>query len=261
MVRWAGDEPDPGRGRRGDSADGMSDAPDPTDGGQRTRRPPRLGDSRAPATTITVLAIAAVAVIAGLLILRSVTGESTRADDEADTSSTTTSLPPVVITVGPVASSTTVAPPAPAPAAAKSDATLMVVNASGVGGSATAMSAELAANGYTTSRVANATGGRLQQSVIYYIAGQPAAEAVARLLNAQIPQAQLAPMPDPPPLDRPLGDATVALLIGGDIAGQPLAALGGRLRPSRITQLRRTGRWRAARCSIGPARPAGRPGP
>jgi hypothetical protein len=203
----------------------MPDAPDPTDGGQRTRRQPRLGDSRAPATTITVLAIAAVAVIAGLLVLRSVTGESTRADDEADTSSTTTTLPPIVITVGPVASSTTVAPPAAA--VAKSDATLIVVNASGVGGSATAISAELAANGYTTSRVANATGGRLQQSVIYYIAGQSAAEAVARLLNTQIPQAQLAPMPDPPPLDRPLGNATVALLIGVDIAGQPLAALAG----------------------------------
>jgi hypothetical protein len=202
----------------------MPDGPDPLDGGQRARRQPRLGDSRAPATTITVLAIAAAAVIAGLLILRSVTGDSTRADDEAETTSTSSSLPPVVITVGPVASTTTTAAVA-APTAAKSDATVMVANASGVGGSATAMSAELAANGYTTSRVANVTGGRLQQSVIYYIAGQPGAEAVARLLNTQIPQAQLAPMPDPPPLDRPLGDATVALLIGVDIAGQPLAAL------------------------------------
>jgi hypothetical protein len=201
----------------------MPDDPRVGDGDPRARRPPRLGESRAPVTTITVLALAAVAVIAGLLILRSVTGDSTRDDDEADTSSTTTtSLLPVVITVGPVAtSSTTVA----VQTAAKSDAILIVANASGVGGSATSMLAQLGADGYTTSRVANVTGGRLEQSVIYYVAGQPAAEAVARLLSAQVPQAQVAPMPDPPPLDRPLGDATVALLIGRDIAGRPLAEL------------------------------------
>ena len=200
----------------------MPDDPRVGDGDPRARRPPRLGESRAPVTTITVLALAAVAVIAGLLILRSVTGDSTR-DDEANTSSTTTtSLLPVVITVGPVASSSTTLA---VPTAAKSDAILIVANASGVGGSATSMLAQLGADGYTTSRVANVTGGRLEQSVIYYVAGQPAAEAVARLLSAQVPQAQVAPMPDPPPLDRPLGDATVALLIGRDIAGRPLAEL------------------------------------
>jgi hypothetical protein len=205
----------------------MPDDQNVGEGDPRARRPPRLGESRAPVTTITVLALAAVAVIAGLLILRSVTGDSTGDDDRADASSTattttTTSLVPVVITVGPVASSsTTVA----VPTAAKSDAILIVANASGVGGSATSMLAQLRADGYTTSRVANVTGGRLEQSVIYYVAGQPAAEAVARLLSAQVPQAQVAPMPDPPPLDRPLGDATVALLIGRDIAGRPLADL------------------------------------
>jgi hypothetical protein len=203
----------------------MPDDPNVGDGDPRARRPPRLGESRAPVTTITVLALAAVAVIAGLLILRSVTGDSTGDDDGDDASSTTTtttSLLPVVITVGPVASSTTTVA---VPTAAKSDAILIVANASGVGGSATSMLAQLGADGYTTSRVANVTGGRLEQSVIYYVAGQPAAEAVARLLSAQVPQAQVAPMPDPPPLDRPLGDATVALLIGRDIAGRPLADL------------------------------------
>ena len=43
--------------------------------------------------------------------------------------------------------------------------------------------------------------------------------------RTQIPQAQVQPMPDPPPIDRPLNGATVALMIGRDIAGRPLADL------------------------------------
>jgi len=84
------------------------------------------------------------------------------------------------------------------------------------------MTAELAAAGYTTAPVANATGPRLERSVIYYLAGDPTSVAVARLLAEQIPSAQTLPMPRPPPLDRPLNRATVALMLGRDVAGRPL---------------------------------------
>ena len=36
-------------------------------------------------------------------------------------------------------------------------------------------------------------------AVVYFVAGDAAAEGVAHLLTTQIPQAQVQPMPDPPP--------------------------------------------------------------
>ena len=107
----------------------------------------------------------------------------------------------------------------------RSDATVVVANASGVDRSATAMTAELAADGYATTAVANATGPRLESSIIYYVEGDPAALSVARLLAQQIPTAQTLPMPQPPPLDRLLNGATVALILGKDAAGRPLTEL------------------------------------
>jgi cytoskeletal protein RodZ len=209
---------------------------DPAQGGPPPppprRRTPSRGDSRAPVATITVLALAAAAVIAGFLILRSVTAQP--AADEvsgASTHATATvaaTAPPTTgaatttsTTAAPTTTSTTTTVPGPA----KSDATVVVANASGVGGSATKMTAQLAANGYTTAPVANATGPRLDHTVIYYVAADPAAQGVARLLAAQIPSAQTLPLPDPPPLDRPLNRATVVLMLGRDTAGRPLAQL------------------------------------
>ena len=191
-------------------------------GRRRPPRAPRVGDSRSPVTTIVVLALGAVAVIVGLVILFSITGDSTPSDtSEAPTTVATTT--PISIVGIPTAAPTTTT--IAAPTGGKGDAPLLVVNASGVGGSASSMLAELAADGYAASKVANMKGGRLEQTVVYYVAGDAAAEGVARLLTTQIPQAQVQPMPDPPPIDRPLNGATVALMIGRDIAGRPLADL------------------------------------
>ena len=102
---------------------------------------------------------------------------------------------------------------------------VVVANASGVDGSATAMTRDLAADGYTVAPVANTTGPPLERSIIYYLETSPASLGVARLLAEQIPTAQTLPMPQPPPLDRPLNGATVALMLGSDAAGRPLAEL------------------------------------
>ena len=87
------------------------------------------------------------------------------------------------------------------------------------------MAAELEADGYTTAAVANTTGPQLERSIVYYVTGDPASLAVARLLVEQIPTARALPMPEPPPLDRPLSGATVALMLGRDAAGRSLAEL------------------------------------
>ena len=201
----------------------MTDRSAPDDH-QRARRPPRAGDSRAPVTTIVVLSAAAVAVIAGLVILRSVTEQPVRSDPAAGEVAPTTAAAPTspapATTVAPATTTTTTT--TTVRTASRSDAVVVVANASGVGGSATAMATALAAAGYTTAPVANSTGPRLERSIIYYVTGDAAAQGVAGLLAQQIPTAQTQPMPAAPPLDRPLGSATVALLLGLDAAGRPL---------------------------------------
>jgi cytoskeletal protein RodZ len=212
----------------------MTDQSDAGNGQQRHRRKPRLGESRAPVTTVVVLVAATVAVIAGFVVLRSVTDPAEGSDEatgEAATvvsstpGSTISAAPPS--TTGETSSTTTstTTTTTVAPRASKSDATVVVANASGVDQSATAMTAELEADGYTTAPVANATGSYIDQSIIYYLDGDDESLGVARLVAEQIPTARTLPMPDPPPLDRPLNGATVVLLLGRDAAGRSLSDL------------------------------------
>jgi hypothetical protein len=174
-----------------------------------------------------VIAGATIAVIAAFVVLRSITHQTVRSADAIVPATTTTVAAPVsTLSLTPVTSTTsTTTTSTVAPNASKSDATVVVANASGIGGSATAMIAELAAAGYTMAPVANGTGPRLEQSIIYYLESNPKALGVAQLLAQQIPTAQTLPMPQPPPLDRPLNAATVALMLGRDAAGRSLAEL------------------------------------
>jgi cytoskeletal protein RodZ len=202
---------------------------------RQRRRTPRLGDKGAPVTTLALLVAAAVAVIAGFVVLRSMTdqadgSESIVGSDDAasDDATATVTSAPTSAAARPLSTTTTTSSTTSttvASSAAKSDAIVVVANASGVDRSATAMIAELEAAGYTTAPVANTTGPRLERSVIYYLEEDPASLAVARLLAGQIPTAQTLAMPEPPPLDRPLDGATVALLLGRDAAGRSLAEL------------------------------------
>ena len=199
------------------------------------RSTPRLGDKGAPVRTIAVLVAAAVAVLAGFVVLRSITdqvdgSENIVGSDDAasDVATTTVTAAPMSTAARPLSTTTTTTTTTSttvASNAAKSDAIVVVANASGVDRSATAMISELEAAGYTTAPVANTTGPRLERSIIYYLEEDPASLAVARLLAEQIPTAQTLAMPEPPPLDRPLNGATVALLLGRDAAGRSLAEL------------------------------------
>ena len=128
-------------------------------GHRRPRREPKLGDTRSPVTTVVVLAAAAITVITGFVILGSVTNETDGSDDVVSGGATTSSVAAPETTTSPslnTSTSTTSTTTTVAPSASKSDAVVVVANASGVGGSATAMIAELAAAGYTMAPVANA---------------------------------------------------------------------------------------------------------
>jgi hypothetical protein len=98
-----------------------------------------------------VLAAGAIAVIAGFLVLRSVTDQAAESDDVVSDVATSTVTAPLS-TTGPLTSTTTTTATTTttttvAPSASKSDATIVVANASGVDRSATAMTEELAADG------------------------------------------------------------------------------------------------------------------
>jgi hypothetical protein len=182
-------------------------------------------------TTLTVLAAAAACVVVGFFVLRSITepaGSDELAGGGPPSASTTastaapTSVPATSTTSSTTSTSSTSTTSVPVSRAA---ATVMVANASGVDRSATAMADELDAAGYATAPVANATGPRIERSIVYYVAGNPTARAVAGLLAEDIPTAQVRPMPADPPLDRPLGAAAVALMLGRDAAGRSLAEL------------------------------------
>src|SRR4051794_20561625 len=106
-----------------------TDQRDPTAGGRRPPRGPRLGDSRAPVTTVVVLAAAVVAVIVGLVLLRSITDDSRTAEPDI-TAAPRTSVAVTVVAMPELA--TTTAPTTTiGPTAAKGDAAVLVVNASG----------------------------------------------------------------------------------------------------------------------------------
>lgn len=190
-------------------------------------RKPAVGDSSAPVTTLVVLAVAAVAVFAGVLLLQTVTEPDTGSDEEARVAVTTTLPAPVSTTPFTLdtTSTSTTTTTTTIPTASKGDATIVVANASGINRTATAMSDALAADGYTVTPVANTTGPQLERSIIHYVEGDAAAQGVARLLGEQIPTAQVLPLPNPAPLDRPLGAATVVFLLGRDAAGRSLAEL------------------------------------
>ena len=111
----------------------MTDERDLTGGRRRPPRAPRVGDSRSPVTTIVVLALGAVAVVVGLVILFSITGDSTPSET-VETPTTVATTTPISIVGIPTAAPTTTT--IAAPTSGKGDAPLLVVNASGVGGSA-----------------------------------------------------------------------------------------------------------------------------
>ena len=185
----------------------MTDQSDPSEGRRRPRRALRLGDSGAPIMTIVMLAVAGVAVLAGFVILRSITDPATGADDVvAGATSTTTTIAPTMSTFGlPSDTTTTTSTTTTAPRASKADAIVVVANASGLDGSATAMTSDLAADGYSTVPVANATGPRLEQSIVYYLDDDPGARGGSPARRAD-PDRQDAPDAQPatarPPAQR-----------------------------------------------------------
>jgi hypothetical protein len=201
--------------------------------GQMPRRP-RVGDGGAPVTGALAIVLALVAVVAGYLILNSISDGGDAALDfpAADGGSgsngaggSATTVDPSATTVPGTLATTTTLPPI-----VTEGADVLVANANNVGGSAGQMKRALETGpGFTVVDAVNASSsvGTLDESVIYFDATNAQAEPVANSLAEVLGGVStVAPLSGTPPTeDGDLRGATVLLLLGNDKAGKTLEEL------------------------------------
>ena len=198
------------------------------------RRAPRVSDGRSPVSGALAIVLAVVAVVAGFLILRSISDggersldfDGTDAPSSADQANGGDGAPDSTTdeSIATLPAVTTL------PELVKTGASVIVANANSVGGSASAMSRALeTSGGFTMVDPVNssATIGDLDLSVIYFEPDNPASETVANSLAIVLGGvATIAPMPETPPTrDGSLNGADVLLMLGNDKAGKTLAEL------------------------------------
>jgi hypothetical protein len=181
---------------------------------QEQRRPRREPVSRGSSINSTMsIVVAVVAVLLGFLILRDIRGGSTTAPATNDGATTDT----VVTDTIPV--ETTVAVTIP-----KVSFKVQVANASKVSGSAGDLTIALQSRLYVVLPAVNASDITPKQTVtiVYYL---PGSESQAALVAAELGGVATAIMPAPiPVVGGKLGEASVLILLGTDIAGKPLAS-------------------------------------
>ena len=210
----------------------MTDVPDGS--GQIPRRSPRVGDGGAPVSGALAIVLAVVAVVAGFLILRSISDGGTDsadfpapaagspAGDSPDDDSTESTEPGESV---PTLPATTTVPPI-----IVDGASVVVANANGTSGSASAMSRAIEAGaGFAVVDPTNASSTipDLDETVIYFDPADPEAQdvanSVARVLGGV---ASVSPLPETPPTaDGTLNGAQVLLMLGKDKANKTLAEL------------------------------------
>jgi LytR cell envelope-related transcriptional attenuator len=198
----------------------MTDAPEGQAERGAGRRPPRVGDSGSPVGSTLSIVLAVVAVVAGFLILRSVfedddgtaglTPGTTVAGPETTTGQTGT-------TQTTQATSTTIG--------RVTTATVVVANASGIGGSAGRMTTALEGVGYTTGEPTDATGDNLDRSTVYYVRDVNGARQTAQSVANDMGGLRVRQMPADPPISGDIGDAGVLVMLGTDTADKTLADL------------------------------------
>ena len=181
---------------------------------QNARRPRRGPSSRGASLNSTMsIVVAAVAVLLGFLILLDIGGDSgslSTPSDEAPTETIATDTAPAE----------TVTPTTLQLTAFK----VQVANASKASGSAGELTTQLQGRGFIVQPAVNSSEITQKQTatVVYFIAGS---EDAAALIATTLGGVATAAMPDPIPTESgAVGEATVLIMLGTDIAGKPLPA-------------------------------------
>ena len=185
---------------------------------QEQRRPRPAPEPRAAnVNSVLSIAVAILAVLLGFFILRDLRNDTSIAIPEGTTSEetsteTTLEIIPVETTVAQVVLT-----------AFK----VQIANASGVSGSAGLLTTEMQGRGYIVQPAINKSEVTPKQTVtvVYYLLGSEVAAAqVAKDLGG----VATAPMPTPIPTETAsLGEASVLILLGTDLAGKPLSIISG----------------------------------
>lgn len=182
--------------------------------GPRTSRPGAAAGGVGVSTTLGII-VAAIAVLLGFLILRDINRDRDNgvATGPVETQPVSTDVVPTDSTA--VVVETTTLP--------RTGFKILVANASGISGSAGQMSTALQAEGFIVQQPAtNAaeTVGKQTVTVVYYVPGyESGAAAVSQVLGGVATQ----PVASPPPVESgDLGEATVLVLLGSDLAGKLL---------------------------------------
>ncbi len=175
----------------------------------RPRRTPPSVPSSVNSTMSIV--IAAVALLLGFVILRDIQSNSDSSSGDPSTTETTVAdtLPTDVTTT------TTILLTA---------FKVQVANASKVAGSAGQLTVELQGRGYIVQPALNASDITPKQTttVVYFL---PGSEAAAAAVATELGGVATAPMPTPVPTETgQLGEASVLILLGTDLAGKPLSS-------------------------------------
>lgn len=177
-------------------------------------RSPRPANGIGVSTTLAII-VAAIAVLLGFLILRDINRDTTAGGDNGPSATE-----PVTLDTGSVDSTGV---PAETTTLPRTGYKVLVANASGISGTAGQMATALQAQGFIVVQPAtNAaeTVGKQSVTVVYYVPGyESGAAAVSQILGG----VSTLPVASPPPVESgDLGEATVLVLLGTDLAGKLL---------------------------------------
>jgi len=174
-----------------------------------------------------------VAVMIGFLVLRNISATSTTSLVATGPAVTAASTIPVIAstaTTAPAELSVATSAPPTTIGLVFDGATVVVANASTTNHAAAAFSQALQKAGFTMGAATNAVAPELKLSTskVYYVAGGQAAAVAASVAHSMGAGVTTAVMPASPPIKGgDLKGATVLVMLGSDLAGQPLGATPG----------------------------------
>lgn len=201
----------------------MSDAPD--ESGPIQRRTPRASDGGAPVSGALAIVLAVVAVVAGFLILKSISDDDTSLGTSVagngDQSGVSTTIDPLSPAASTLPTTTTVPP------LVTTGASVIVANANDQTGTAASMSTALEIAGFDMVDPVDAAAAEpITTSVVYYDPAVATNQAVADSVARAVGGATVSPLDGLPPVaGSSMNGAGVLLMLGLDKANKSLADL------------------------------------
>jgi len=201
---------------------------------QPEQRKPAGGGRSVPMSHTTGIVAAFVAVMIGFLVLRNISATNSTTlvatAPVVTTASTVHAIPSTATTAAPAGLSVATSAPPTTIGRVFDGATVVVANASTTNHAAALYSQALQQAGFTMGAATNAIAPeqKLSTSKVYYAAGGQAAAVAATVAHSMGAGVTTAAMPAPPPIKGgDLKGATVLVMLGSDLAGQPLGATPG----------------------------------